>query len=271
MNHRTCAASERAHPLVLRHVVSGEYDGATRRGWRCDRWPVERLTHLSSEENTVNQGDPNYQGGQWSGTPQGQPQTSGFPGSQDQTAYVQNPGTGMMPGQQWQDPNAQYQQYPGGWGPRPRGFASRGDLPVMLAIASVVAGIVTYFMGFVSWLTVSAGADEELERWGTDLDEGQGGIPGFLSYEIILNPGKFFIVLGVVAIATTFVLVPRYRKALPFLAVAGVAGWLALFAAALAVPPFLSMGAGAIVGLIFGFLQVALLMAASFMYGLRQN
>ena len=49
------------------------------------------------------------------------------------------------------------------------------------------------------------------------------------------------------------------------------AGWLALFAAALALPPVVNLGAGAIVALIFGFLQVALLLGASFVFGLKRD
>nr|WP_064571224.1 DUF5336 domain-containing protein [Gordonia sp. LAM0048] len=214
----------------------------------------------------MNPGEPQHPGGQWSGVPHGPPQTGGFAGNQDQTAHVQHPGTGGVPGQQW-NTGAQYP--PPGWGQPPRG--PRADLSVIFALASALAGIVTYFMGFLSWVSVSAGAEEELNRWGADFEEGQGGIPAFFSYEIVLNPGKFFIALGVVGIAATFVLVPRYRRALPFLAVVGVAAWLALFAAALITPPFLDLGAGAIVGLILGFLQVALLVAAAFLYGLKKD
>ncbi|WP_238421226.1 DUF5336 domain-containing protein [Gordonia sp. 'Campus'] len=199
----------------------------------------------------MNAGDPQQQGGQWSGVPQGQPQTGSFPG------------------QPWGGPGGPYPT--GGWGPTPGSTVPRADLAVIFALASSLAGIVTYFMGFLGWISVSAGAEEELNRWGTDFEDGQGGIPAYLSYEIVLNPGKFFIVLGVVGIAATLVLVPRYRKALPFLAVIGAAAWLALFAAALITPPFLDLGAGAIVGLILGFLQVALLMAAAFLYGLKKD
>lgn len=215
----------------------------------------------------MNPGEPQHPGGQWSGVPQGPP-TGGFAGNQDQTG-VHHPGTGSLPGPQW-GPDARHPYPAGGWGPQP----SRGpgaDLSVIFALASALAGIVTYFMGFLSWVSVSAGAEEELNRWGADFEEGQGGIPAFFSYEIVLNPGKFFIALGVVGIAATFVLVPRYRRALPFLAVVGVAAWLALFAAALITPPFLDLGAGAIVGLILGFLQVALLVAAAFLYGLKKD
>ncbi|WP_044507691.1 DUF5336 domain-containing protein [Gordonia sp. KTR9] len=217
----------------------------------------------------MNPGEPQHPGGQWSGVPQGPPQTGGFAGNQDQTAHVQHPGTGGLPGQQW-GPDQHYPNPGSGWGQQPpRGPGA--DLSVIFALASAVAGIVTYFMGFLSWISVSAGAEEELNRWGADFEEGQGGIPAFFSYEVVLNPGKFFIVLGVVGIAATFVLVPRYRRALPFLAVVGIAAWLALFAAALITPPFLDLGAGAIVGLILGFLQVALLIAAAFLYGLKKD
>lgn len=216
----------------------------------------------------MNPGEPQHPGGQWSGVPQGPPQTGGFADNQDQTAHVQHPGTGSLPPQQW-NPGAQYPPPGPGWGQPARG--PRADLSVIFALASAVAGVVTYFMGFLGWISVGVGAEEELNRWGTDFEEGQGGIPAYFSYEIVLNPGKFFILLGVVGIAATFVLVPSYRKALPFLAVVGVAAWLALFAAALITPPFLDLGAGAIVGLILGFLQVALLIAAAFLYGLKKD
>ncbi len=232
---------------------------------------------MKDEECAVNPGDPNQQqGGQWSPAPQGPPPSGGFPGNPGETAQFQGgPPTGGVPGQQWGPPGPQNQYPTGGWGPAPgmgpQRMGPRPDLSVIFALAAAVAGVVTYFMGFVSWVSVSAGAEQELDRWGRDFEEGRGGIPAFFSYEIVLNPGKFFILLGVVGVATTLVLVPRYRKALPFLAVIALAGWLALFASALIMPPFLDLGAGAIAGLIFGFLQVALLMTASFLYGLKKD
>lgn len=216
----------------------------------------------------MNPGEPQHPGGQWSGVPQGPPQTGGFAGNQDQN------GPRPAPRHRESSPSAveHRRAVPAsgpGWGQPARG--PRADLAVIFALASAVAGVVTYFMGFLGWISVGVGAEEELNRWGTDFEEGQGGIPAYFSYEIVLNPGKFFILLGVVGIAATFVLVPSYRKALPFLAVVGVAAWLALFAAALITPPFLDLGAGAIVGLILGFLQVALLIAAAFLYGLKKD
>ncbi|GAA1481438.1 hypothetical protein GCM10009624_18780 [Gordonia sinesedis] len=134
----------------------------------------------------------------------------------------------------------------------------------------MIAGIVAYFMGFVSWISLSVGpnAEAEAEQWAQRLDQGGGGIPAFLSYEIVLNPGKFLIVLGAIAVASGLLLVPRYRRAAPILAVIAAAAWLALFAAALTLPPFVNLGAGAILSLIFGFLQVAILIAVSVMNGL---
>ncbi|MEO9327184.1 DUF5336 domain-containing protein [Gordonia aurantiaca] len=223
----------------------------------------------------MNPADPSRQGGQWSPAPPGPPESGGFTaGHAENTQFVGGPPTGE-PGPQWGPPApAPSDRFPtGGWGPAP-GTAPprpRPEPAVLAALGAVVAGIVTYFMGFVSWVTVSAASEEELDRWGREFEEGRGGIPAFFSYEVVLNPGKFFILLGVVAVATTFVLFPRYRKALPFLAVVATAGWLALFASALVMPPFLDLGAGAIVGLILGFLQVALLVVASFLYGLRQD
>ncbi|GAC01623.1 hypothetical protein GONAM_30_00320 [Gordonia namibiensis NBRC 108229] len=206
----------------------------------------------------MNPGDPNQQqGGQWSPAPPGQSQTGGFPGHQGQTAqFPGGPPTG-------------------GWGPAPgmgpRRAGPRPDRSVIFALGAAVAGIVTYCMGFVSWITALAGSQQGIDLWERDFVEGRDSIPGFFSDDMVLNPGKFFVLLGVVGVATTFVLVPRYRKALPFLAVIALAGWLALFASALIMPPSVELGAGAILGLIFGLVQVALLMTASFLYGLKKD
>lgn len=192
--------------------------------------------------------------------------------------YRQQPGSHPMPG----PPPGSYSGPPTGqWGPPPgasawtpaSGTSQRvsPQLPVLLLGLSVVAGIVAYFMGFVSWISLSVGpnAEAEAEQWAQRLDQGGGGIPAFLSYEIVLNPGKFLIVLGAIAVASGLMLVPRYRRAIPLVAVLGAAAWLALFAAALTLPPFLDLGAGAILSLIFGFLQVVLLIVVSVLNGLR--
>lgn len=84
---------------------------------------------------------------------------------------------------------------------------------------------------------------------------------------MVLNPGKFLIVLGALAVAALLLLVPAYRRALPIVAVLASGTWLALLSAALVLPPFVTLGAGAIVSLIFGFLQAAALVAAAFFSG----
>ncbi|TYQ10634.1 UNVERIFIED_ORG: hypothetical protein L601_002200000510 [Gordonia westfalica J30] len=225
----------------------------------------------------MNSGDPNQQQGvQRSPSPPGQPQTGGFPGNHGETGQFQGgQPTGGVPGQQWGENPPQYQYPTGGWGPAsgmgPQRMGPRPDRSVIFALGAAVAGIVTYCMGFVSWITALPGAQQGLDPWQRDFMEGRDSIPGFFSDDIVLNPGKFFVLLGVVGVATTFMLVPRYRKALPFLAVIALAGWLALFASALIMPPSVELGAGAILGLIFGFVQVALLMTASFLYGLKKD
>ena len=79
-----------------------------------------------------------------------------------------------------------------------------------------MAGLVTYTMGFVDWVSFGASVTEvELDRWGNDLT----GVPGFFSYEILLNPGKFLILMGAMAVAAALLVVPAYRRALPVLAV----------------------------------------------------
>lgn len=214
------------------------------------------------------------QSGQWSAQNPGpqygggpyDPNTQYDPNAQYNPNAQYDPNSQYGPNPQY-DPNSQY----GAWGPQGYAPRPRPDLWLILALASVLAGIITYFMGFVSWLSLASGVEDEADEWSTDLANGDIGVPGFFSYEILLNPGKFLIVLGAVAVATTLVLVPRYRKALPFLAVIATAGWLALFAAALALPPVVELGAGAIVALIFGFLQVALLLGASFVFGLKRD
>ncbi|GAC68191.1 DUF5336 domain-containing protein [Gordonia soli] len=189
---------------------------------------------------------------------------------------------GQQPGQQ---PVGSHHPGPGPAGPQPFGAplagptgawqppparTSRLDLASVLALVAVVAGSVAYFMGFVSWVTIPTNADRQFEDWASQAENGI-GIPGFLSYDIVLNPGRFLIVLGVVALATLLVLAPRYRRALSILAVGAAAGWLGLFAAALAIPPFIQIGTGAILGLVFGFVQTAALFAAAFVQGFGRD
>lgn len=136
----------------------------------------------------------------------------------------------------------------------------------MLLVLASFSGVVAYAMGFVSWASITEADQSELDRWGNSLETGS-GVPAFLSYEVVLNPGKFLIVLGALAVAALLLLVPAYRRALPIVAVLASGTWLALLSAALVLPPFVTLGAGAIVSLIFGFLQAAALVAAAFFSG----
>ena len=138
-----------------------------------------------------------------------------------------------------------------------------------MVLISAVAGLVTYTMGFVDWVSFDATTttEDDLNRWGEDLR----GIPGFFSYEVLLNPGKFLILMGALAVAAVLLVVPAYRRALPLLAVLASGGWFALLSAALALPGVVDLGAGAIIALIFGFLQAAALVAAAFVQGLERT
>ncbi|MGC4935643.1 DUF5336 domain-containing protein [Gordonia sp. DT30] len=225
----------------------------------------------------MNPGDPNNPQPGWAA---GQPPTEGqptvvhgqhggpqpAPGPNTQGFYPQ-PGT---PSGQWSTAGQQWGPPP----PPPRQFDVRAQLPAILLVASTVAGLITYFMGFVSWVVPNTGVSEsELDNWSQNYESGNSGIPGFASYEIVLNPGKFLILLGAVAIAAALVLVPRFRRAVPFLAVIAAGAWLALFSAAVITTsvPVIGVGAGAIVALIFGFLQVAFLIGAAVLGGLSRN
>lgn len=162
---------------------------------------------------------------------------------------------------------------PGPYGPYAPHYAppkplTAGPIGIGLLGGAVFAGLITYLMGFVSWVTIRAGADIEAERWADNIANGDAGIPGFFSYEIILNPGKFLIFMGAVALAAALTFVPRYQGAQPYLAVAAGAGWLALLSAAVATPPMVGIGAGAIVALIFGFMQFLLLAVLAVLRGL---
>ncbi|QHN28799.1 hypothetical protein GII33_18015 [Gordonia pseudamarae] len=154
---------------------------------------------------------------------------------------------------------------PARWRPLRPGLLNRSTVLVLI---SAVAGLVTYTMGFVDWVSFGASVTEvELDRWGNDLT----GVPGFFSYEILLNPGKFLILMGAMAVAAALLVVPAYRRALPVLAVLASGGWLALLSAALALPGVVDLGVGAIVALIFGFLQAAALVAAAFVQGFARD
>ncbi|MGW5521117.1 DUF5336 domain-containing protein [Gordonia sp. NPDC003950] len=240
----------------------------------------------------MNPGDPNQPQQTWAaGQPAGAPETAApgvpgavpgqyaAPGQYSSPGQVPYPPSQPVPSQPV--PSGQWGAQPGpqGWGATPppapaRQFDARAQMPSLLLIASSVAGLITYFMGFVSWVVPDNSIpDSEIENWAENYENGSSGIPGFASYEIVLNPGKFLIVLGAIAIAAALVLIPRFRKAVPFLAVAAAGAWLALFSAAVTTTsvPVIGIGAGAIVALIFGFLQVGLLLGAAVLGGLRKE
>ncbi|MFW0791357.1 DUF5336 domain-containing protein [Gordonia sp. CPCC 205333] len=159
---------------------------------------------------------------------------------------------------------------PTGYAPQPPSFVERVGIENVLAAASIFFGVVTYFMGAVSWLVIPETVDRQLQNWTEEQGSGV-AIPAFLSYEMVLNPGWFFLLLGTVGVAASITLMPRWRHLLPFLAFGATAGWLGLFAGVLVLPPFVELGVGAILALIFGFIQVTLLVAATILSGRAQN
>lgn len=145
---------------------------------------------------------------------------------------------------------------------------SRLPMPILLALGSAVAGVITFFMGFLGWVSVSEEIERQADKWAADLN-GTLEIPAYLSPSLILSPGWFFLLLGTVAVASAALVAPRWRGFLPYLAFMAVFGWLGLLVCAVALPPFLGLGAGAYVGLIVGFGQAALLVVAAVLEGMR--
>ncbi len=191
--------------------------------------------------------------------PASQPWTGGVPGQVGPGQVAPGQGYGPPPG------------YPQGFAPmqpaQPSWF-SRTPLPVLLTLASAIAGIITFFMGFVGWITISETIEDKAESWVNDLGDSI-DIPAYLTPSLVLSPGWFFLLLGVVAVASGALIVPAWRKYLPLLAFLSVVGWLGLFVCAVGLPSFISLGAGAYVALILGFAQMALLGAATVLTGLR--
>lgn len=231
----------------------------------------------------MNPGDPSNPQQTWAaGQPGAQNPPPAQPGAQHPPAVPSQPvaphptqGFYPQPGVSSGQWSALGQQPWGVGQPAPgRQFDRRAQLPAILLMGSTLAGLITYSMGFVSWVVPDNSVSEtQLDNWADRYGAGDAGIPGFASYEIILNPGKFLILLGAVAIAAALVLVPRFRTAVPFLAVIAAAAWLALFSAAVTITsvPVIGIGAGAIVALIFGFLQVVFLCGAAVLGGLRNH
>ncbi len=165
----------------------------------------------------------------------------------------------------------QYAQYgTSGVPAQPTGpsFLALVPLPFKLALLSAIAGVVTYFMGFVSWVSVGEDVDRKAERWADDLG-GEFGIPAFLT--MVFTPGYFLLFLGAAGVASFAFVAPKWRKYLPHIAGAVVLSWLGLLACALALPGFLSLGAGAIIALILGAVQLALIGAAVILDGRTES
>lgn len=220
------------------------------------------------------------------GVPGGGP---GYGGPEGQTAYIptaaaagyqaggwtgQNPPAPGTPQPPQQPP---FQQQPQGFpaGPMPPGYPPQQRIPqlplqVWLIIASVIPGIIVYFMGLLPWVTIDDTVDLKAQEWAEGLGNSV-GLPGYLSPILVLNPGYFLILLGVVAVASVFVALPVYRRFVPLIAIGAVIGWLGLLACALAVPPFIPLGSGAITALVLGAVQMALLVGATVMHGLGRD
>lgn len=234
-------------------------------------------------------------GDTWSGTPEGQPEPPATDGQQP-TQYIsspygqapygqpqqgqaqrgpaqqgpaqQGPPYGQAPYGQPQYDQAQYGSY--GVPPQPAGpsFFTELPLPFKLTLGSAIAGVVTYIMGFVAWVTIGEDIDRRAEDWAQGIGD-QISIPAFLT--VVFTPGYFLLFLGAAGVASFAFLVPKWRKYLPHVAALVVFAWLGLLACALGLPPFISLGAGAIVSLVLGSVQVALIGAAVILDGRNEN
>ena len=184
--------------------------------------------------------------------------------------------SGPVPQQPGHGGYGQYQAAP----VAPSAF-SKIPVTVWLAITSGIAGIVTYFMGIAPWVVADEDLEGNLEDWVADqsncsVDEigyencdFEVGIPAFSSPSLILSPGFFFIVLGIGALTSLAVALPKLRKYAPIAALITATGFLAMLAAFMGTP-VLKMGAGAITGLIFAILQLLLIGAAVVLDGLKK-
>ncbi|MBM7367439.1 DUF5336 domain-containing protein [Gordonia hydrophobica] len=214
--------------------------------------------------------------------------------SEQQTQFVPQPPAGapMPPGQQppgvpypapgpdsqqWTTQAApayglppQHPPYGPGFVPMPPqrpSFFAQLPRPTLLALAASAAGIVTFFMGFLGWITISSDIERKAENWSAGVGDSV-NIPAYLTPSLVLSPGWFFLLLGAVAVASAGLVAPKLRRFLPYLAFLSVVGWLGLFVCALGLPPFISLGAGAYVALVIGFAQAALLVVAAVLDGM---
>ncbi|MFT4088639.1 MAG: DUF5336 domain-containing protein [Gordonia sp. (in: high G+C Gram-positive bacteria)] len=215
-------------------------------------------------ENTQNIG-PQPTGEQWT-------QQSGFgPGVPNQGGPVQGPyptGPQHQMGPQQQMGGQFGQPYAPPAGPS---YFQRTPLPNLLAIGSGFAGVITFFMGFLAWISIDETIDKKAQDW-ADSNNGDIGIPAYYSPSLLFSPGWFFLGLGALGVAAFgFIAVKWFEKYLAPVAFGVVFCWLGLLACALGLPSFVSLGAGAIVALILGALQAGLLVAAALMKGLSEQ
>lgn len=147
-------------------------------------------------------------------------------------------------------------------------FFTLMPLPIKLALASAFLGLVTFFMGFLSWVSIDESVGTKAENWaedqGTDI-----GIPAFLT--MVFTPGWFLLGLGAAGIASFAFVAAKWRRFLPHIAFLVVVSWLGLLACALALPGFIGLGTGAIIALIFGSFQLLLIGTAVVMDGLNDR
>ena len=74
----------------------------------------------------------------------------------------------------------------------------------ILVLISALAGLVTYTMGLSTGCRFDGStAGDDLSRWGEGRRRAN-----FFSYEVLLNPGKFLILMGALAVAAALLVVP---------------------------------------------------------------
>ncbi|MFM9378297.1 DUF5336 domain-containing protein [Gordonia sp. VNK21] len=167
------------------------------------------------------------------------------------------------------------QPLPGGpmgpppFGPPPGpGFFAQLPTPIKLALASGVAGLISFFMGFVSWVSFDESIENDAADWAADQGDSV-GIPAFLT--MVFTPGVFLLLLGAAGVAAFGFVAAKWRKYLPHMTFLVILAWLGLLASALGLPSFIGLGAGAFVSLIFGAFQLALIGAATVMDGMNDE
>ncbi|MFT3659922.1 MAG: DUF5336 domain-containing protein [Gordonia sp. (in: high G+C Gram-positive bacteria)] len=177
------------------------------------------------------------------------------------------PGYGQPgPGQQF--PAGPTNQYAAPGGQASPSFLGTLPLPVKLALGSAVLGLIAFFMGFLAWVTVGSGIERDLDQW-AESEGPNVGIPAFLT--MVFTPGWFLLGLGAAGVFSFGFVAVKLRRFLPHVAALAVVCWLGLLACAVALPGFLSLGAGAIVALILGVFQTALIGGAAVLDGMNDE